>query len=88
MDNKLGEMGGLCPLFFDGAICRFDELPKPNDTDNLNKVYDYLNSIRSNTAKTFLSYSKRNSNKLKTLVKTLKRNLNGKNFSISKIRIW
>ena len=71
--NRDGEMGGLCPLFFDGAICRFDELPKPNDTDNLNKVYDYLNSIRGNTAKTFLSYSKRNNNKLKTLVKTVKR---------------
>jgi hypothetical protein len=73
--NRDGEMGGLCPLFFDGAICRFDELPKPNDIDNLNKVYDYLNSIRGNTAKTFLSYSKKNSNKLKTLVKILKKEI-------------
>lgn len=78
--NRDGEMGGLCPLFFDGAICRFDELPKPNDTDNLNKVYDYLNSIRGNTAKTFLSYSKRNNNKLKTLVKTVKRKFKWQKF--------
>ena len=78
--NRDGEMGGLCPLFFDGAICRFDELPKPNDTDNLNKVYDYLNSIRGNTAKTFLSYSKRNNNKLKTLVKTLKKKFKWQKF--------
>ena len=80
MGNKLGEMGWLCPLFFDGAICRFDELPKPNDTDNLNKVYDYLNSIRGNTAKAFLSYSKRNNNKLKTLVKTLKKKFKWQKF--------
>ena len=78
--NRDGEMGGLCPLFFDGAICRFDELPKPNDTDNLNKVYDYLNGIRGNTAKTFLSYSKRNNNKLKTLVKTLKKKFKWQKF--------
>ena len=29
--NRDGEMGGLCPLFFDGAVCQFNELPRPND---------------------------------------------------------
>lgn len=30
-------MGGLCPLFFDGAVCRFEELPKPDDKENIQK---------------------------------------------------
>lgn len=26
-----GEQGGICPLFFDGAVCHFEELPPPDD---------------------------------------------------------
>ena len=26
--NRNGEVGGVCPLFFDGAVCDFKELPK------------------------------------------------------------
>ena len=29
--NRNGEMGGICPLFFDGAVCHFEELPKPEE---------------------------------------------------------
>lgn len=36
--NRDGEMGGLCPLFFDGAICSFTELPHPKLTAELAKV--------------------------------------------------
>lgn len=54
--NRDGEMGGLCPLFFDGAVCRFEELPKPDDNAELNKVYMYLQHIRNSTAKTFFGY--------------------------------
>ncbi len=54
--NRDGEMGGLCPLFFDGAICRFEELPLPNDTKGLQSVYQYLDRIRNkNVAKTFFA---------------------------------
>lgn len=35
--NRDGEMGGLCPLFFDGAVCQFNELPRPNDRENCRK---------------------------------------------------
>ena len=54
--NRDGEMGGLCPLFFDGAVCRFEELPRPDDKVNISKVYDYLNHIRGISAKSFFSY--------------------------------
>ena len=61
--NRDGEMGGLCPLFFDGAVCRFEELPRPDDKANISKVYDYLNHIRGISAKSFFSYGIRKINK-------------------------
>lgn len=56
--NRDGEMGGLCPLFFDGAVCQFEELPRPEDSRALQKVYDYLRTIRNVSNKSFFSYSK------------------------------
>lgn len=46
--NRDGEMGGICPLFFDGAISDFKELPLPTDVEGLAKVYKHLNKIRGN----------------------------------------
>lgn len=40
-------MGGLCPLFFDGAVCQFSELPKPDDREGLERVYAYLDTLRN-----------------------------------------
>lgn len=37
--NRNGEMGGLLPLWFDGAVCDFVELPKPDDKAAMDKVY-------------------------------------------------
>lgn len=56
--NRDGEMGGVCPLFFDGAICQFKELPKPDNREEISKVYDHLNKIRNiNTiSKIFFNY--------------------------------
>lgn len=51
-----GSMGGVCPLFFDGAVCSFKELPRPEDTENMKKIYAYLERLKSTTAKTFLIY--------------------------------
>lgn len=61
--NRDGEMGGLCPLFFDGAVCQFNELPRPDDKEGLQKVYRYLDSMRSKTNKSFFSYGIRKSDK-------------------------
>lgn len=41
--NRNGEANNICPLFFDGAINNFTELPLPDDTASLNKVYNYIN---------------------------------------------
>lgn len=44
--NRDGEMGGLCPLFFDGAVCDFKELPRPEDTSKIEEIYNYLKKLR------------------------------------------
>jgi hypothetical protein len=63
-------MGGLCPLFFDGAICQFEELPRPDDRANIQKIYNYLDLIRNNSKnKVFFRYKKSNSKKLKKVKK-------------------
>ena len=61
--NRDGEMGGLCPLFFDGAVCQFNELPKPDNVEELKKVYEYLKRIRGTTSKSFFSYGINKMNK-------------------------
>ena len=55
-------MGGICPLFFDGAVCHFHELCKPTDKNALEAEYKYLEKIRSLnnkviTPKSFFSVS-------------------------------
>ena len=50
-------MGGLCPLFFDGAVCQFTELPRPDNKEEILKYYNYLSKLRdNNTAKSFFMY--------------------------------
>lgn len=67
--NRDGEMGGLCPLFFDGAVCDFKELPLPNDKTELDKIYRYLDSLR-NTNKVMFLYSIRD--KINNLINKFK----------------
>ena len=45
--NRNGEMGGVCPLFFDGAVCYFEELPQPTETQSLQRFYDKVQEIKS-----------------------------------------
>lgn len=40
-----GSQGGIIALFFDGATCSFYELPPPNDTVALDKIYQYIESL-------------------------------------------
>lgn len=58
--NRSGQSNGLCPLYFDGAINYFRELPLPHDKEGIDKVYNYIRNIRNNASKTFFIY---NSNK-------------------------
>lgn len=44
--NRDGEMGGICPLYFDGAVSYFKELPKPDDIGAINRIYNKLEELR------------------------------------------
>lgn len=55
--NRNGTMGGICPLFFDGAVCQFTELPRPENIEEITKYYNYLSKLRdNNTTKSFFMY--------------------------------
>lgn len=47
--NRNGVSGGICPLLFIGETCTFKELPKPDDTEEMKKVYDYVNDYENGT---------------------------------------
>tara|TARA_R110000822_G_scaffold302649_2_gene426966 strand:+ start:18381 stop:19232 length:852 start_codon:yes stop_codon:yes gene_type:complete len=44
--GREGGAGTICPLYFDGAVNYFKELPKPENTQEIQKVYDFLGKIR------------------------------------------
>lgn len=78
--NRNGRSNGICPLFFDGAINSFKELPLPNDVININKVYSYLETRKKST--TFF-ISKINNN----LQRTENHNIFAKVFNKIKIKL-
>lgn len=62
-DRDYGANGQICPLFFDGAVSTFNELPLPNDSKGIEQVYNYIDAMDKKQAnKAFLSIgvSKRN----------------------------
>ena len=46
-DRDYGSNGKICPLFFDGAVSMFKELPKADDLEGLNRYYDYINRLEA-----------------------------------------
>lgn len=40
--NRGGSPGGIVALYFDGAVNYFEELPRVDDKESLNKVYDFI----------------------------------------------
>ena len=46
-DRDYGANGQICPLFFDGAVSTFCELPRPDDREALQRVYNYVESRKS-----------------------------------------
>lgn len=64
-DRDYGANGNICPLFFNGAVSDFAELPLPDDRQQLNQVYDYIASLENKRKnKLFFMFSK-----IKTLFK-------------------
>ena len=58
--SRDGELGGVCPLLFDGAVSAFKELPRPNEVNELNSIYEYLNKLRNprkEISKIFFSFN-------------------------------
>lgn len=49
--NRNGTMGGIIALYFDGATCYFKELPRPEEKEELAKVYSYLQSLKQTKKK-------------------------------------
>jgi hypothetical protein len=45
LGGREGGGGTTCPLYFDGAVNYFTELPKPTDTTHLNKFINFINEI-------------------------------------------
>lgn len=44
--NRGGTMGGLTALYFNGAVCEFQQLPLPTEKDKIDKWYDFLDRKR------------------------------------------
>lgn len=42
-----GQAGGICPLFFDGAVCNFEELPRPDDINGITQYYNKAATLKS-----------------------------------------
>ena len=68
--NNMGEMGGLLPLWFDGAVCDFKELPKVDDKTAITKVYNCCKVLEA-TGK----YPVSSSSKATTLFLPIKRTI-------------
>ena len=51
--NRNGIANSICPLYFEGATCTFRELPKPNDTEAISKVYEYNERCMQNNTNLF-----------------------------------
>lgn len=43
--NRNGIQNGICPLYFDGAVNFFAELPLPNDSRNLDNFYTIIKQL-------------------------------------------
>jgi len=45
LGGREGGGGTICPLYFDGAVNYFKELPKPDDKKSLEEVYKFLETL-------------------------------------------
>ena len=59
-DRDYGSAGNICPLFFNGAVSTFNELPLPTDSAGLESVYGYIDNLNKQKmkrkAKSFFMY--------------------------------
>lgn len=79
--NRNGQSNGLCPLYFDGAINNFRELPLPTDVLGMEKVYAHLETLRKKSPTFFINEIK------KELQRIEKNNIFAKLFNKIKTKI-
>ena len=64
MISRDGGAGSVCPLFFNGAVNYFAEMPRSDNKQELDKMYKltdhYRKKIRVNLFNYFLKTKKRN----------------------------
>ena len=48
LKDRDGSANKRVPLFFNGAVDFFRELPEIEDSIGMNKVYEYINQLNSN----------------------------------------
>ena len=46
--SRDGGAGTICPLYFDGAVTYFKEVPRSDDKESMEKVYNFLKNIKNN----------------------------------------
>lgn len=57
-DRDYGANGNICPLYFDGAISYFSELPRSNDKVGIQKVYNFIESNKKRPSALMLMVSR------------------------------
>lgn len=62
--NRGGQPGGTVALYFDGAVCDFRELPRPDDQEGLRVIYRYLAEQRDKRSGSLFFRMARNIKKL------------------------
>ena len=68
-------MGGILPLWFDGAVCDFKELPKVEDKSAMNSIYNMCKTLNT-TGKYPVSKTSKATTLLLNNFKTLKHFIN------------
>ena len=46
MGGREGGFGEIAPLFFDGAVNLFAEMPLPDEKEKLKKVFNHISTFR------------------------------------------
>lgn len=46
LGGREGGGGTICPLYFDGAVNYFSELPRPEEYERMKKVHNFISNVR------------------------------------------
>jgi DNA-binding GntR family transcriptional regulator len=84
-DRDYGAGGNICPLFFDGAVSTFAELPLPDNVEELNEVYRYIDELNNSKNTLLFTFNKHFNN---TFVKNKINNYFCKLLNRIKNEIW